>query len=85
MTYEDGTIVKIGHIVQKGSEKYLVIGLGRGNAVKLLQVGIVQKDDSPSLGEIVFLPQGFTDTVPNGALTKVGYARITIVDEDPVI
>ena len=87
MQYEDGTAVKIGHVVtvQSGPERYIIIGLGESNVVKLLQIGNIQKDDSPSLGEMIISPTGFTRKTPAADLTRVGSARINVVEEDPII
>jgi hypothetical protein len=84
MHYANGGQIRVGNVVSAGEvERYIVVGLEQNDVVRLLQIGTVQKDDAPSLGEIVFIPQGFTNTVPADVLTRIGSARITIVDEDP--
>jgi hypothetical protein len=86
MKYNDGTEVKVGHVVvERGIERYLVIGPGEGTSVRILLIGTVQKEGSPSFGETIILPQGFIRTLPASVLTRIGSARIQIVDHDPII
>lgn len=85
LKYSNGTEVKVGHVVmERGPERYLVIGRMEG-FVHTLAIGTVQKEGSPSFGETIILPQGYTRSVPASVLTRIGSARITIVDHDPVI
>ncbi len=87
MKYSDGSPVKVGHVVMdaRGTERYIVLGPAHGNFVHLLLIGTVQKEGSPSFGETIILETGFTRDSPPGDLTRIGSARINIVDDDPVI
>jgi hypothetical protein len=68
MTYDDGTIAKVGDVVAvasgEGSERYIIIGPDQGNFAKLLLIGTVQKEDSPLFGQTIILPTGFTRSAP---------------------
>jgi hypothetical protein len=86
--YSNGTPIKAGdvvRIVRTGPERYIVIGFDQSNTVKIVGIGTVTKEVAPSFGETIFLPQGYTRDVPAGELTRIGSARITIVDENPKV
>jgi len=84
LKYNDGTPIRAGDVVTTASrpERYIVIGLHQ-NSIRILIIGTVTKEGAPWFGETIVRPQGFTQDVPAGVLTKIGSARITIVDEDP--
>jgi hypothetical protein len=86
MKYNDGNEIKYGHVVmERGIERYLVIGLEDSNSVRLLLVGTVQKETSPAFGQTIIVPHGYVRSVPASVLTRIGSARITIADEDATI
>jgi len=68
MTYDDGTIAKVGDVVAVASgespERYIIIGPGQGNFAKLLLIGTVRKEDSPLFGQAIIFPTGFTRSAP---------------------
>ena len=58
----DGTEIEVGHVVlDRGRpERDIVIGIDpeKGDFIKLLHIGTVKKEDSPSFGESIILPVG---------------------------
>jgi len=86
MKYRDGIPIKVGHVVMdaRGPERYIVLGPEPSNFVKLLMIGTINRGDSPSFGETIILTSGFTRNAPAGDLTRIGSARINVVDDDPV-
>lgn len=64
----------------KGTEKYIVIGMDAGNAARLLLIGTVQKEESPLLGMTVVV-NGFTRSVPASSLNRIGCAEIRIRED----
>jgi hypothetical protein len=86
--YSDDTPIRAGdvvRIIRNGPERYIVMAFDQSNTVKIVGIGTVTKEGAPSFGETIFLPQGYTRDVPAGELTRIGSARITIVDENPKI
>lgn len=87
MRYSDGSTIQVGHVVTdiRGPERYIVLGPAESNFVKLLLIGTITKKDSPSFGETIIIPTGFTREAPAGDLTRIGSTRINIVDKDPTV
>ncbi len=71
MRYSDGTVIEVGHVVTdiRGPERYIVLGPADANFVRLLLIGTVTKEGSPSLGDTIILPTGFMREAPAGDLT----------------
>ena len=88
MQYSSGGEIRIGHVVDEPGrpEQYIVIGFERdSSSVKLLLIGTVQKEHSPSFGKTIILPNGFMRSVPAGALERIGFAEINVAEDDPTV
>ncbi len=56
MLYSDGATIKVGDVVtERGLERFFVIGFEGGNSVKMILIGTVQKEGSPSFGETLII------------------------------
>ena len=78
MTYDDGTIARVGDIVAvasgEGPESYIVIGPDQGNFAKLLLVGTVQKEDSPLFGQTT-KRRGTSEACGQNDVSLLGHLR----------